>query len=245
MNFDKEQKISTLIHNNYRLIPIISRFGINFGFGDKTIAQICDENNINPFFFLEIIKMFYKEHYMPNKSVMKTFIPETIDYLLKSHKYYNEIKIPLIEQLITSLFWIETKNNVNRNILKKFFNEYKKEVIEHTANEEENIYPYIIEIHAQYKSNNENLNLINKIKSQSITNYADKHESLNSALLDLKNIIIKYLPPAINNQTAEQIVEEIFKLEKDMDDHTKIEDTILVPIIKEMEQNILNQNNIN
>lgn len=240
MNITKEKKLSSLVLENYKLLPILYRFGIKLGFGDKSIDRVCIENNINPDFFIEIIKVFVQKEYAPDTEFMKILIPETIEYLLVSHKYYNEKKIPIIEKLIEKLEWKKENNNLNSNTLNKFFDQYKKEVKEHTLNEEKTVYPYVLKIFNNYNDQKQIQELKKHIKKYSISLYADKHEEMNAALLDLKNIIIKYLPPPENTELIEQILDEIFELEKDMSDHTKIEDTILVPIISKIEKQILN-----
>ena len=45
--------MAEVIHLDYRLIPVIGHFGIEYGFGNKTVAEVCIENNINVWFFLK------------------------------------------------------------------------------------------------------------------------------------------------------------------------------------------------
>ncbi len=239
MDLLKTRKFSSIIHENYLLTSIIYRFGIKLGFGDKTIEQVCAEYKIDSDFFLEIIKVFTDKNYISESLLMNKNIPFTIDYLSKSHSYYNKVKIPFIESLINEMTWKDEGNKNNKEILKKFFNNYRKEVGEHTKNEELVVYPHCLDVYKYHLKGKNDLQLKEKIKKYSIKNYAEKHEELNASLLDLKNIIIKYLPPPENNLITEQILYEIFRLEKDMEDHTRIEDTILVPVISKMEQEIL------
>jgi regulator of cell morphogenesis and NO signaling len=41
--FDRNTRMAEVIHNNYLLLPVINRFGIQLGFKDKTIEEICME----------------------------------------------------------------------------------------------------------------------------------------------------------------------------------------------------------
>jgi len=167
----------------------------------------------------------------------------TVKYLLKSHQYFNKIKLPLIETLIQKLRWEDVDNKKNKSILNKFFNQYREEVIEHTINEENEVYPFILEIEENYKAKKIDPEFANVLNNKSVKDYADTHDDLNSSLLDLKNIIIKYLPPADNSDVIQQILNEIFDLEKDMEDHTKIEDTVVVPVVLKMENELRKQLN--
>ena len=58
--FTEKMKMAEVIHNNYLLIPVIRRFGIKLGFGDKTVKTICKEHNIDHDFLLAIINTVIK-----------------------------------------------------------------------------------------------------------------------------------------------------------------------------------------
>ena len=67
MQIQADMKMAEIIHLNYHLLPIISRFGINLGFGDKSVKQICKEHSIDVNFFLEIVNSFHLKNYFPKK----------------------------------------------------------------------------------------------------------------------------------------------------------------------------------
>jgi regulator of cell morphogenesis and NO signaling len=161
-----------------------------------------------------------------------------IDYLRKSHLNFNTEKLPFIEQLMDQLEWGDENRRKNKETLKRFFSRYREEVTEHTNNEDQEIYPYILYLEECYTKmkNRETVNLFKTKKT--IEEYRDTHDELGSALLDLKNIIIKYLQPAVNRNVSDMILTEIFRLEKDMDEHTRIEDTILIPVAVKMEKEL-------
>ncbi len=240
MLISSQHKLAEVIHHDFSLIPIISRFGIPFGFGDKTIHEICNENTINSDFFIEILNAFHDKDYKPDKKLQIFSTELTVDYLKKSHNYYNNVKIPLLEKLINQLKWNDSKQKNHNQILVKFFNDYKKEVSEHIQYEENTIYPYVLKIEQTFLSGQTDNAFKSQIKTQSIRKYEGEHEELNTSLLDLKNIIIKYLPPADNSELTERILIEVFRLEKDMKDHTGIEDKVLIPKVSAMENAILN-----
>ncbi len=235
MLITKDIKLAEVILQNYHLIPIISRFEIKFGFGDKSVEQICFQYKINTDFFLEIVNAFNDKDYLPYEKLKNMPLSFTVNYLLKSHHYYNKIKLPIIEKLIEQLEWEGDDAEKNKNVLQKFFSQYLKEVKEHTANEEKEIYPYVLELENNFNRDNIDDLFIEKLKKKSIKDYADTHDELNSALLDLKNIIIKYLQPSKNKEVTTQVLTEIFKLEADMKDHTKLEDNVVVPVAVRME----------
>ena len=48
-------KMSGLITSHYKMLFVMSRFGIPLGFGDKTIEEVCSENDIDVATFLVTI----------------------------------------------------------------------------------------------------------------------------------------------------------------------------------------------
>ncbi|MEJ2594881.1 MAG: hemerythrin domain-containing protein, partial [bacterium] len=54
-------------------------------------------------------------------------------------------------------------------------------------------------------------------------------------LYDLKNILIKYVPTGRTDANSYKILHELFLLESDLNDHSRIEDLILVPKVEAME----------
>jgi len=55
----------------------------------------------------------------------------------------------------------------------------------------------------------------------------------------LKNIIIKFLPPVKDMTICNNILIELFRLEKDLNNHARMEDKVLIPKVREMEKAIL------
>jgi len=67
MRIEKDMKLADVIHHDFNLIPVINRFGIQLGFGDGTIEQICKEQNVNAAFFLIIINTYHDPQYFPKE----------------------------------------------------------------------------------------------------------------------------------------------------------------------------------
>jgi len=165
-----------------------------------------------------------------------------VNFLKQSHTYYNEDMIPAIEELIHKLEWNGEDHERHLKILKNFFNDYREEVKAHTKQEEETVYPYTVFIEESCIENKNIEECYKKMQKYSITNYADEHNNIEEKLTDLKNIIIKYLPPSENQEIAVKILNKLFKLEKDLNHHAAIEEKILVPKILEMEKKLKDLN---
>ncbi len=234
----KEMSLAEILLANMDLLTILRRFDIKLGIGDKSIEDICIENNINVDFFLVILNIFHNKNYFPEEKLQTFSISIIIDFLKSSHHYYNKEMIPAIENLIHQLQWTGNEHELNLKVLQKFFNEYRTEVIAHTQHEEETVYPYMVYIDESCMQNENIEECYRKMKEYSVTNYAEEHNNIEEKLTDLKNIIIKYLPPAKNQDVVFRILQKLFKLENDLNYHAAIEERILVPKIMEMEKKL-------
>ncbi len=238
--FHQGMKMAEVIYNNYLLLPVINRFGIKPGFGDKTIKVVCEKTGINTDFFLCIINTFNNEKYFPEKKLQTFNVLIIVDYLKKTHSFYKLIQIPLIENHL--LLFLESykanKNTINQ--VRKFFNEYKYELIEHLNREENNTFPYVEKVYHFYKNMNiaKSKEVKNLLAKYSMKIFENEHNNIDEKLEDLKNILIKYIEPDFNENLCNILIFELFRLEKDLVDHTRIEENIMKPLVIFMEKEL-------
>jgi regulator of cell morphogenesis and NO signaling len=240
MQIQANMKMAEIVHLNYHLLQIISRFGIKLGFGDKTIRQVCQDYNINVDFFLELVRTYHFPNYFPEKHLQQFPAGMIVDYLRKSHHYYVKVKVPEIAFLLNRLE--ATHNAVPSESLKlidRFFDGYKNELEHHILHEEEKVYPYVFEIEAAFFSKMPGKEIVGQIKNYSIGQYESEHDNVEDKLLDLKNLLIKYITVPAESDLCQTILFELFRLERDLRDHARLEDKILVPKIRGMEKWIL------
>jgi regulator of cell morphogenesis and NO signaling len=235
MLIQKEMKLADVIHHDHNLIPVINRFNIHLGFGDKNIAELCVEKNINPEFFLTIINAYHDHKYFPKKHLQSFPASMLVSYLNKSHSYYLENKLPGLEELIKKLEKNSRLDEDTYLLLKNFFSEYNREFIQHINREEEKVYPYVLLLEEAIETGIVSAELLKQMEDYSISDYEAEHEDVEEKLYDLKNIIIKYLPEQESDELLFKILKELFELENDLNDHSRIEDLILVPKVEAME----------
>jgi regulator of cell morphogenesis and NO signaling len=223
-------KLADVIHHNYLLLPILNRFNIQLGFGNKTVKEICSEQGVHLQFFLEIVNSFLDNDYFPETELQSFPLKYIIDYIKRSHVFYVEFKVPQIEKLIAELLEkASVENRQSYKLIQNFFIEYKAELIEHIDKEEDNIHPYVLKLDEAIQNNKVDSELRALVKKESITLYADDHDNIEDKLFDLKNLMIKYLPPTEDYSLSNAILYELFRLERDLGDHSRIEEKVLIP----------------
>ncbi len=229
------EKMADAVHGNYLLIPVINRFGIRLGFGDQTIGAVCANAGIDTDFFLAIINAFSNEDYFPAKKLRAVNVLTIVSYLKKTHDYYRRTLIPVIESYIAALLAKSLKRNPGLRLVKKFFLEYKKELFAHLRSEETRTFPYIEMVYRLHAAPG-TPRVRKDLRRYSMDVYEREHHEVDEKLTDLKNILIKYIGGEFDDAVCSAIVFELFRLEKDILDHTRIENIVLMPMVAEMEK---------
>jgi len=239
MLITKNIKMADVIHMNYFTLSVLNRFGIELGFGDKSVEAVCKMYRVDPDFFLEIVNTFVNKDYFPKKHLQTFSVKLITDYLQKTHHYYHKVKVPEIELLIENMVKSCYTQKDNMVLLKKFFNDYKKELLNHTQREEEIVFPYTLAIENAFHNKVPDESVLRMMETYSIDVFENEHDNIEEKLTDLKNIIIKYLPAPKDQRLCNKLLHELFNLEQDLNDHSRIEEKVLVPKIREMEKHII------
>lgn len=239
MLINEKMKMADVIIHDPTLVPIINRFGIYLGFGDATIEEICHKKNLNVQFFITIINAFHDSQYFPARQLQNFSVELIIDYLQKAHRYFLEEKLPEISELIEETIEDTTDKRSPFMVILKFLTRYKEELTRHIGREEEIVYPYVLKLNAALFSGEVTDALKKQVQQMPIEKYEAEHENVEAKIFDLKNIIIRHLPVPNNQRLWYKILREIFTLEKELNEHARIEDLILVPKVEIMEQKIL------
>lgn len=224
--FTKNHKIIDLVESDYNLLPVINRFGISLGNKENSIEKICRSLNINTEFFLLIINTFNSD-LKYSVIELRAFSPLLIiEYLQKTHQYYIDYVLVKLDNLLHELIESDTSEVHQLEIIEKFYNKYKQELILHINEEEHVVFPYVTSL-----VNNEPLSTDYKIHS-----FEKEHSNVDIKLDDLKNLIIKYIEPVYNNNICNEFLITLFRFQKDICNHSRIEDNILIPQVQELEK---------
>ncbi|MDA3854290.1 MAG: LuxR C-terminal-related transcriptional regulator [Bacteroidales bacterium] len=208
-SFTPTMRMADLIHTDYHLIPIIGHFDIEYGFGNKTVKEVCDANSINVWFFLEIINSFHNSQYFPSQELQNFNTSLIIQYLLNTHRFYSGTKIPEIEEYINEMERQLTKDGSrNVKLLSGFFKNYKEELQNHFQTEEDMVFPYVMALETAVENGTYEEELFTAIATDPVMKFERNHNSLESNLSDLKNLIIRHLPPLVCRELCQKLLTE-------------------------------------
>ena len=223
--FTKDDKMVQLVQANYNLLPVIHRFGIRLGFGNKNVEELCRQYDVNTDFFLAMVNTYHNKNFFPKDRLLEFSPLLIVDYLKKTHAYYVEYSLPRIEKLIHRLLESTPEQNSEMKMIEQFYLAYKKKLVEHFDEEEQDVFP-LVEKLVLHPGEVENKTFD--------SNFEKDHERVDFELDDLKNLILKYLVPEYDELVCNRLMEEIYRFEKDIHDHSRMEDAILIPQVNQL-----------
>lgn len=220
--YEADDKLISLIKDNYNILQSLGSFGINLGFGDKTVREVCETQNVDTYTFLSIVNLAING-YKSFDDFSRISIPTLMHYLHASHEYYLGFQLPFIrKELVEAL---DENDNLARLIL-KLYDEYADEINKHMKYEEKFLFPYV-----------DSLQNGNPIKDYDIETFSKHHGQTDQKLRELKNIIIKYLPSdGLHNNQLSATLCDIYSNEEWLSKHAEVEEKIMVPAIRELER---------
>lgn len=219
--YEASDKMISLIRDNYNLLQSLGSFGISLGFGDKTVKQVCDDQNVDTNTFLAVVN-FTINGYREMDDVSRLSVPTLLQYLKASHDYFLGFQLPFIrKELVDAL---DENDNLARPIL-KLYDEYSRSVTLHMKYEEKTVFPYV-----------ESLLAGKPMANYAIDMYSKHHGQESSKLRELKSIIIKYFPgDCLRNNQLSATLYDIYNNEEWLALHAEVEDNIFIPAIKYLE----------
>lgn len=216
-------KLADIIDADCRLLYVLPRFGIKLGFGDISVSNLCKKQNVDENVFLLICNIYAFEDYMPRLGDMSSVsLKYIMHYLIQSHRDYLSKHIPHIINHIESL--ADETHSRQRDIIKQFCENYKKEIVEHFKYEEQTVFPYI-----------ESLIKGSISDKYKIEDFLHNHSNIDDKLHDLKSIVMKYTEPK-EDDSARDLLIDIYMLEEDLKRHTIIEEKILAALAEIIEE---------
>jgi regulator of cell morphogenesis and NO signaling len=226
-------QMSEVVEEHPSLIPIINRFGVRLGLGDKSVQEICSEYSLDADFLLTVINTFLNEEYFPERKLQTFHTSQIVDYLVKTNQYYQRFQLPNIEHHLTSFISMSVPANQTLTLIGKFFFSFKDELLARIENDDKEWFPYCLTLSAKVQDK-----LFGANAPLPLLLHAENHadDSIEELLADLKRIMVKHLSGDYNLNLCYAVISAICSLEKDIRQHNRIRFRILAPMVKAMEK---------
>lgn len=219
--YEADDKMISLIRDNYDLLQMLGSFGISLGFGDKTVEETCESNNVDTYTFLAVVN-FIVNGFGDYTDDEQLSVSTLMRYLKASHAYYLDFQLPFIRRELQECL---NPNDSLGQLILRFYDEYAHEIRRHMQYEHKTLFPYVQSL-LDGKS----------VPEYSIETFSKHHGAADKKLRELKLLIIKYLPSdGLKNNMLTATLHDIYDNEEWLRQHSMVEDYIFVPAIRRLE----------
>ena len=197
-------KICDLMSHEEDAIQIISRFGLEMGVGEQTIAQVCEAHGVHTPTFLAIVNYkVFKQRAIP----ADIDVPTLQRYLHNAHTYFLDFRLPRLRRaLIEAIIPADPTTKIPGLIL-RCYDEFVEEIRIHIEHENAGLYEEHVHDDERITSK------LTEIKNLIIKYYpsANNQSAITYLLIS--------------------VMSDLWHTEQDFADHCAIEDDILRPTL--------------
>ena len=237
--YKETDKMSDIIGDDYRVLQVISRFGLTLGFGDQSVCATCEASGVDSATFLAVVNFIHSNGHAVNiGEVVETIsLPALMNYLQRSHDYFVKFRLPAIRRKLIEAIDCSARNQIAFLIL-KFYDEFAAEVGRHMDYEDLHIHTYVKDLLAGKK-------LTAGINIHTLSRqHHDNHAQLEKSLSELKSIIIKYYPNDSNGRLLNEVLMDLFITEEDLFSHCHLEDTLFLEAVIQAEEKYMHHDEV-
>ena len=220
--YEADDKMISLISDNYNLLQALGAFGISLGFGDKTVKETCESNGVDTHTFLAVVN-FTINGIGVAEDDERISASTLLHYLEASHAYFIDFQLPYIRRELEESL---NENNSLAQLIMKLYDAYAHEIRRHMNYEQKTLFPYVEKLLEGQPASDYNVETFSK-----------HHSAADKKLRELKLLIIKYLPQdGLHNNQLTATLHDIYENEVWLRQHAMVEDHIFVPAIRRLEQ---------
>ena len=220
--YEADDKMISLIRDNYDLLQSLGSFGISLGFGDKTVQETCEDNQVDTYTFLAVVN-YTINGYGEFEADEMLSVPTLLHYLEASHAYFLDFQLPFIRRELSES--LNPDDSLGQLIM-RFYDEYAHEIRRHMMYEQKTLFPYV-----------ETLLEGRPASDYNVETFSKHHGATDQQLRELKILIIKYLPQdGLHNNQLTAALHDIYENEEWLTQHALVEDHIFVPAIRRLER---------
>ena len=220
--YEADDKMISLIRDDYSLLHMLGAFGIKMGFGDKTVREVCEDQGVDTYTFMAVVNFAINGH-LDNESISKLSVISLLRYLRAAHAFFLDFELPFIRQELVDA--LDEGNNL-AHLIMKLYDGYAHSLRSHMSYEERTLFPYVEQL------------IDGKVTNDTfVETFSKHHDQTDQRLTELKDIIIKYLPSDnLRNNKLSATLYDIYNSERMLYQHVEIEERIFIPAIRLLEQ---------
>jgi regulator of cell morphogenesis and NO signaling len=237
------KSIATIVTENINTASVFKKYKIDFSIhGNMLLSQACEEKSTNLKHIIKDLKavndkVFYLRDY---NSWELDFLIDFLENIQHEYKEENILFLREYGQKVASIYGEEFKELIKINLLIK---DIADSILEHMKNEESTIFPYIKKL-LEAKNKKTSVNFSNSPLNEPIEAIEDEHEKVSKTFKKISELTNNYKIPENTCVSFKLLYLKLQQFEELLFNHIHIENNILFPKAKKLEQSLLLDSNL-
>lgn len=231
--------VAEVVAENIKTAHIFKKYGIDFCCGGGiTIDKACEKKDID---YSQIKEELLKVDDAPkayNYNAWK--LDFLIDHIINIHHTYVEESIPLILQYSNRVAQVHGHHYTEVVEINKLFTDVANELASHLKKEEIILFPYVKKLLAIKNGEGQISTPPFGSVNNPIAMMESEHETAGDIFKEIARLTNNYTPPENACNTFRALYAKLDEFEQDLHQHIHLENNILHPKAKLLEQEILN-----
>ena len=216
--FSPDMKLFELVEMSPSLLSILSRLDVRLPFGDISVRDLCEREEIADELFLILCSMHTDASFRPDVEALKPeMLAGVVRYLRLSHNYYAEHMLPHTSAHLERI--LDHCDKLSHSVLRRFYDDYTTYIEHHFEQEERFIFDLVDE------------GGIERDKAD-CSLFDMPHTDIDDRSNDIASLIFKSLPEAAPTKLRCAMLEHIYALRDDLRRHSNVEEYLLKPLVE-------------
>jgi len=234
-NLDTHTTINEFVQEDFRRAGFFEKLGIDSCCGgQKTLAEACRENGLDPENVLHQLDSAVAESAPPEigQDWSKAALSELVDHIEKTHHVYLKSALPHLTDLIQKVEVPHGKRHPELKELEHLFLLLREDLEPHMMKEERVLFPMIRKLDAGLGAQEFHCGTLQgPIRVMGV-----EHERVDRLLDKIRKITNDFTLPEDGCTTYSLMLDELKALKADLDIHIQLENDILFPGVLEEEK---------
>lgn len=234
--------VRDIVQADYRTAAVFDEYGIDYCCGGRwSVSAACLMKGVPE---EEIIGKLRQVSRTLTLSTAHPFgewdIDFLVDYIKRVHHSYLRTNLPRLTETIGQFAVKHGEKYAYVPALQQQFARFSEETLQHIRQEEEVLFPYILQVAHAYADKDSLASLLVKTLRKPLPPVMEQeHDIFRNHILQIRNLTSIYTPPKNACTSHQVLLGRLRELDNDLSQHIYLETSILFPRIINMEKELL------
>lgn len=240
-----QQTIGSLVAEDFRRATVFRRHGIDFCCaGGKTLEIACKKRGLSVDDVLVEFEVAEKGREGEAIQPDKWDFGFLADYIVNHHHKYVRESIPVLQEMTEKVARVHGAENPEVVSIADLFKEIALELEQHMVKEERILFPFVKEMENDERSGQSlGFPMFGTVRNP-IRLMEQEHDNAGSIMRRIRELSNDYTPPEHACNTYQVAYAKLEEFEDDLHQHIHLENNILFPKARELEERLLTEHQV-